>query len=37
MLKMCFVGIFDVSLCEFLQIAILCTGVSGVLMWIESL
>lgn len=30
MLKMCFVGIFDVSLCEFLQIAILCTGASGV-------
>ena len=29
MLKMRFVGIFDVSLCEFLQIAILCTGVSG--------
>ena len=30
MLKMCFVGIFDVSLCEFLQIAILCTGIFGV-------
>ena len=30
MLKVRFIGIFDVSLCEFLQIAILRTGASGV-------